>query len=41
VYRATAGKEHPDWGEYDQAMIDERRSVVLVLPDHLYGTALQ
>ena len=40
VYRAAAGKEHPDWGEYDQAMIDERRSVVLVLPDHLYGTAL-
>ena len=40
VYRAAAGKEHPDWEEYDQAMIDERRSVVLVLPDHLYGTAL-
>jgi PPOX class probable F420-dependent enzyme len=40
VYRAAADKEHPDWEEYDRAMIDERRSAVLVLPDHMYGTAL-
>jgi PPOX class probable F420-dependent enzyme len=40
VYRAAAGKEHPGWEEYDKAMIDEHRSVVLVLPDHTYGTAL-
>ena len=40
VYRAAAGKEHPDWEDYDQAMIDERRSVVVVVPDHIYGTAV-
>ncbi len=39
VYRSIAG-EHPDWDEYDQAMIDERRSAVIVIPDSVYGTAL-
>lgn len=38
VYRAAAGKEHPDWEEYDQAMRQQRRSVVIVVPEHLYGT---
>ncbi len=37
VYRRIAG-EHPDWGEYDRAMVDERRAVVTVVPDHVYGT---
>lgn len=40
VYRSIAG-EHSDWPDYDQAMKDERRSVVVVVPDHVYGTALQ
>lgn len=39
VYRSISG-EHPDWAEYDQAMVDEKRSVVVVVPDHIYGTAL-
>ncbi|MEE9284610.1 MAG: PPOX class F420-dependent oxidoreductase [Dehalococcoidia bacterium] len=39
VYRAAAGQEHPDWEEYDQAMRDERRAVVIVLPDQVYGAA--
>ncbi len=39
VYRSIAG-EHPDWDEYDQAMRDERRSAVIVIPDRVYGTAL-
>ena len=39
VYRSIAG-EHPDWPAYDQAMLDEKRSVVVVVPDHVYGTAL-
>ena len=39
VYRAASGSEHPNWDEYDQAMIDELRAVVLVKPDHIYGTA--
>ena len=38
VYMSISG-EHPNWDEYDQAMIDERRSVVIVVPDRTYGTA--
>ena len=39
VYRAATGVEHPDWDEYDQAMRDDRRSTVIVVPEHVYGTA--
>ena len=39
VYRSITG-EHPNWEEYDQAMRDERRSAVIVIPDRVYGTAL-
>lgn len=36
LYRDIAG-EHPDWEEYRQAMVDDRR-VLLTLPiTHLYG----
>ena len=38
VYRAASGRDHPDWDEYDQAMKDERRSVIIVVPEHVYGT---
>ena len=38
VYRAAGGGEHPNWDEYDQAMRDQRRSVVTVVPEHIYGT---
>lgn len=37
VYRAAGGGEHPDWDEYDQAMRDQRRSAVVVVPEHIYG----
>ena len=40
VYRVNAGSEHPDWDEYDQVMTDERRAVIIVKPEHTYGTAL-
>ena len=40
VYRAAAGKEHPDWDEYDQAMRDDHRSAVVIVPEHIYGTAM-
>ena len=40
VFRVAAVQEHPDWDEYDQAMVDDRRSAVIVVPDHIYGTAL-
>ena len=39
IYRAAAGKEHPDWDEYDQAMRDDRRAAVIVVPEGIYGTA--
>jgi PPOX class probable F420-dependent enzyme len=36
VYRRIAG-EHPDWDEFRQAMIDERRLVLRFTIDRLYG----
>ncbi len=40
VYRAAAGEEHSNWDEYDAAMVADRRSAVIVVPTHIYGTAL-
>ena len=40
VYRVTGGGEHPDWDEYDQAMRDQRRLVVVVVPEHIYENRL-
>ena len=40
VYRAAAGKEHPDWDEYDDAMVKENRATIVVIPDEVYGTIL-
>ena len=39
VYRQISG-EHGNWDEYDQSMIDDRRVVVTVVPERVYGTAL-
>ena len=39
VYRSISG-EHPDWDEYDQAMVKDRRNVVVVVPERIYGTAI-
>ena len=39
VYRAAGGKEHPDWNEYDEAMVRDRRVAVVVLPESIYGTS--
>ncbi len=38
VYRVAADEEHPDWEEYDQAMIEQQRSAIIVVPEHVYGT---
>ena len=40
VYVASSGKEHPNWEEYDQAVRDERRSVVIIEPEKIYGPAI-
>ena len=37
VYRTAAATEHPDWDEYDRAMREQRRSAIIVLPEHIYG----
>ena len=40
IYRAASGSEHPDWDDYDRAMVADRRAAVVVLPDHVYGSAI-
>ena len=37
VYMACSDSEHPDWEEYDQAMIDQEAVIVLVEPKRVYG----
>lgn len=39
IYRQISG-EHSNWREYDQAMLDDRRVVITVVPERVYGTAL-
>jgi PPOX class probable F420-dependent enzyme len=36
LYRALQG-EHPDWGEYRGAMVEDRRLVVRLHPQRAYG----
>jgi PPOX class probable F420-dependent enzyme len=36
VYRAASGKEHPDWEEFDEALREDRRSAIIVVPEHIY-----
>ena len=40
VYAQTAGHAHPDWVEFDQAMVNDKRVVVFVEQKSIYGTAL-
>jgi len=37
VYRACGDKDHPDWEEYDRAMVEQDAVVVLVSPERVYG----
>ena len=37
VFRACGDQEHPDWEEYDQAMVKQDAVVLLVSPDRVYG----
>ncbi len=36
LYRNVSG-EHPDWDEFDRAMVDDGRLVVKLYPVHCYG----
>ncbi len=37
IYRAIAGKDHPDWDEYRTAMVEEKRLVGRLAITHAYG----
>jgi len=36
-FRSVAKKEHPDWGEFREAMVRERRRAVIVKPTKVVG----
>ncbi|MFJ6381300.1 PPOX class F420-dependent oxidoreductase [Kitasatospora sp. NPDC092039] len=38
-YRRAAG-EHPDWAEYREVMVSDRRVLLTIPVDHVYGTHL-
>jgi PPOX class probable F420-dependent enzyme len=37
LFRACGDKEHPDWEEYDRAMVAQDAVGVLVRPERVYG----
>ena len=37
VYRAVSGEEHPDWDEFDVAMVGDARLVVSIHTERAYG----
>ena len=36
VYRGVTGTEHPDWAEFDEAMVRDGRVVLVIAIDRLY-----
>ena len=37
VFRQCGDTDHPDWEEYDQAMVEQDAVIVLVTPQRVYG----
>ena len=37
IFRACSGNEHPDWDEYDEAMVKQDSVAILVTPETVYG----
>ena len=37
VYYRTARGEHPDWDDYDRAMVRDRRLIIEIVPARAYG----
>lgn len=37
LFRSIRGQEHPDWNEFRQVMVEERRLVIRLRPAHAYG----
>jgi len=40
AYMACSDREHPNWEEYDQAMVSQESVVVLVPPEKVYGSMI-
>jgi PPOX class probable F420-dependent enzyme len=40
VYRARAGKEHPDWSAFDRSMVEQQGSAILLAPSRIYAYGL-
>ena len=38
AYRSAAGKEHPNWADYDEAMKKDERVAIFVGGENIYGT---
>lgn len=38
TYYRTARGEHPDWEDYDRAMIEEQRLIIEIVPARAYGS---
>jgi PPOX class probable F420-dependent enzyme len=38
-YQRVRGEDHPNWQEYDEAMLKDRRVVLVVKPRKFYGMA--
>ena len=38
AYRSAAGKEHPNWESYDEAMKKDGRVAIFVTGENIYGT---
>ena len=36
-YKRVRGEDHPNWQEYDEAMVRDGRVVLVVRPDKFYG----
>ncbi|HEU0166676.1 MAG TPA: PPOX class F420-dependent oxidoreductase [Chloroflexota bacterium] len=36
-YRQVRGEDHPNWQEYDEAMMREKRLLLVIQPEKFYG----
>jgi PPOX class probable F420-dependent enzyme len=37
LYEMVSGKPHPDWSEFHEAMVRDRRLVIRIRPERVYG----
>ncbi|MTE19783.1 TIGR03618 family F420-dependent PPOX class oxidoreductase [Streptomyces sp. TRM43335] len=37
LYRSIRGEEHPDWDDYRRTMVADRRRVLRIAVEHVYG----